>query len=380
MPDPQPAPTDVKPVEPPRQFAEPQLGLTFAEVDRLIRANEARTTFGVDGTGLAVAVLDTGLNTGHVDFAGRVLAQANFTADNGGDPGDAADGQGHGTNVGGIIVADGDHRGVAPGAGIVPLKVLRNDGNGSFAAVRDALQWVLDHHEEHGIAAVCMSLGAGDNRISDAGLDLDPVGNRIASLRERRIAVVIAAGNDYFTHGSAQGMSYPAILRHGVSVGAVYDEFEGPFSYSSGARAFSSGPDRITPFSQRLHESLDGDCRTDVFAPGAPVTSAGIDGPNGESVQHGTSQAAPVATGVILLMQSLHRKLTGELAEVDLLVELLHRSGVVIHDGDDESDNVEHTDLDFHRVDAFAALDAVASHLQKQLFETGEPLREKVPA
>jgi subtilisin family serine protease len=188
MPDPQPVPADVKPVDPPRQFDAPQLGLALAEVDRLIRANEARTAFGVDGSGLAVAVLDTGLNTEHVDFAGRVLAQANFTPDNGGDAGDATDGQGHGTNVGGIIVADGDHRGVAPGAGILPLRVLRNTGSGSFAAVADALQWVLDHGEEHSIAAVCMSLGAGDNRTSDAGLDLDPVGNRIKALRDRWVA------------------------------------------------------------------------------------------------------------------------------------------------------------------------------------------------
>jgi subtilisin family serine protease len=381
MPDPQPVAIEIKPVDPPRQFDAPQLGLALAEVDRLIRANEARTVFGVDGTGLAVAVLDTGLNAGHVDFAGRVPAQANFTTDNGGDAADATDGQGHGTNVGGIIVANGDHRGVAPGAGIVPLKVLRNTGSGSFAAVADALQWVLDHREEHSIAAVCMSLAAGDNRVSDAGLDLDPVNNRIKSLREQRVAVVIAAGNDYFTHGSEQGMSYPAILRHAVSVGAVYDEFEGPFSYSSGARAFSSGPDRITPFSQRLHESVSADCHTDVFAPGAPVTSAGINGPRGESVQHGTSQAAPVTCGVILLMQALHRRLTGELAAVDTIVELLRRSAVPIHDGDDESDNVEHTNLDFRRLDAFAALDAVGSELQKQLFLTGEPLRrEKVPA
>ncbi len=384
MPDPQ-APVDVKPVDPPRQFDTPQLGLTFAEVDRLIRASAARNAFGVDGSGLAAAVLDTGLNTGHVDFAGRVLAQVNFTTDHGGDRGNAKDGNGHGTNVGGIIVANGDHRGVAPGAGIVPLKVLRNDGRGSFGAVADALQWVLDHHQEHAIAAVCMSLSAGDNRTDDAGLDLDPVNNRIRSLRELRIPVVVAAGNDYFTHGSKQGMAYPAILRHAVSVGAVYDEFEGGFSYASGARAFSSGPDRITPFSQRLHESVEATCCTDVFAPGAPVTSAGIQGPRGESVQQGTSQAAPVTAGVLLLMQQLHRNLTGELARVDDLVEWMQRSAIPIQDGDDEADNVEHTDLEFRRVDALGALDAVVRALQKEMLITGEPLRrgpleERVPA
>jgi len=365
----------IKPVDPPRQFDEAQLGLALTEVDRLIRANEARNVFGVDGSGLTAAVVDTGINAKHVDFAGRIKAQVNFTSDNGGDRDDAKDGNGHGTNVGGIVVADGDHRGVAPGAGIVAIKVLGNNGSGSFDAVADALDWVLEHHEEHSISAVCMSLSAGDNRPSDAGLNQHAVAERIASLREQRIPVVIAAGNDYFTHGSQQGMAFPAILRHAVSVGAVYDEFEGGFRYSSGARAFSSGPDRITPFSQRLHETVDSICRTDVFAPGAPVTSSGINGAHGESVQQGTSQAAPVTTGVIILMQELFVRLTGELPEVDELVELLRDSAVTIHDGDDEADNVQHTDLDFPRVDCFGALDAIGRRLQRRMLDTGEPLR-----
>ena len=376
MPDDDPQATlAIKPVEPPRQFDDPQLGLALTEVDRLIRANEARNVFGVDGSGLAAAVVDTGINARHVDFAGRLLAQANFTDDNGGDPDDAADGNGHGTNVGGIVVADGDHRGVAPGAGIVALKVLGDNGSGSFAAVADALDWVLDQGEAHGVTAVCMSLSAGDNRPSDAGLGQHAIAQRIAALRARRIPVVIAAGNDYFTHGSRQGMAFPAILRQAVSVGAVFDEFEGPFNYSSGARAFSSGPDRLTPFSQRLHETVDSICHTDVFAPGAPVTSSGIHGPRGESVQQGTSQAAPVTVGVLLLMQELWQRLTGELPEVDELVELLRESAVTIHDGDDEADNVQHTDLDFPRIDCFAALDAIGRRLQRRLLETGEPLR-----
>lgn len=365
---------EIPPVDPPRQFDFPQLGLALTQVDRLIRANEARNLHNVSGAGHTVAVCDTGLNTAHVDFAGRVVTQRNFTADNGGDPNNAADGNGHGTNVAGIIAADGDHRGVAPGARIIPLKVLTNKGGGSFKAVADALQWVLDHRQEHGISAVCMSLSARDNRVNDDGLEKDRVKRLIRALRQHRVPVVIAAGNDYFTHGSRQGMSYPAIVRECVSVGAVYDEFEGPFSYASGARALSSGPDRITPFSQRLHETVNGDCCTDIFAPGAPVTSSGIAGPRGESVQQGTSQAAPVTVGVIVLMQELHRRLAGELPEVDALVEMLQHGSVVIRDGDDEADNVQHTNLDFRRVDALGALDAVVRSLQKTMLLTGQPL------
>ena len=68
------------------------------------------------------------------------------------------------------------------------------------------------------------------------------------------------------------------------------DDDVGGFTYQSGAKANSTGPDRITPFSQRLHESVDAACRTDIFAPGAPIQSSGIANDNAESLQHGTSQ------------------------------------------------------------------------------------------
>jgi subtilisin family serine protease len=369
------SPLDIRPIETPKQFSAPQLGFELEEVDNFIRASEARHTFSVNGSGLTVAVLDTGLRTTHVDFAGRVVAQRNFTADNNADPANANDGDGHGTNVGGIIVANGDHIGIAPGANIIPIRVLANNGGGSFQAIRDALQWVLDNRVKHNITAVCMSLGDSGNYQSDTGFPAnDGIATRIRALREAGVAVGIAGGNDFFSHDSEQGMSYPAIFRESVSVGAVYDDFEGPFTYSSGASTSESGPDRITPFSQRLHENVNADCRTDVFAPGAPVTSSGIQNDHGESVQHGTSQATPVTVGVILLMQQLHHRLTGRLPSVDDLVTWLRRSGVTINDGDDEVDNVTHTGLDFIRVNAFHALEAVRRHLQKELFLTGQPL------
>jgi subtilisin family serine protease len=232
--------------------------------------------------------------------------------------------------------------------------------------VSDALDWVLDNQTEHNITTVCMSLGDGGNYLGDEDFEEDAVARRIEKLRQTKVAVVVAAGNDYYTQGSEQGMAYPAIIRECVSVGAVYDAPEGRFTYSSGAVAHSTRAGQITPFSQRLHPSVHPEAYTDVFAPGAPVTSSGIWGKHGESTQHGTSQAAPVTAGLILLIQAFHQRVTGELPAVDDVVTWLRRGGITIHDGDDEDDNVEHTDMDFIRLDALSALDAVRRSLHKR--------------
>ena len=353
---------EIVPVDPPLQRDMPMFDI---EIDQFLWVNEARAAFRVTGKGFTVAVLDTGLNTQHVDFEGRIVAQRNFTPDNGGDVNDATDGNGHGTNVGGIIVANGDHVGIAPEASIIPLKVLKNKGGGSFQWINSALQWVLDNHEQFNITVVCMSLGDGSNRTSDDNLANDAIRKKIRDLRGKKVAVCIAAGNDYFKHGSEQGMGYPGIIRECVSVGAVYDAPEGSFSYGGGAKAFSTRAGQITPFSQRLHTTVNPNTRTDIFAPGAPVTSSGINGPNGESVQHGTSQATPVTAGLILLMQEYYQRAEGELPEVDDLVKWLRRGGVSIFDGDDEDDNVKHTKKTYLQADALSALDAVRRQVQK---------------
>ena len=300
----------IPPPRPPRQFEEPKAAAFLEKVSAFIRVGEARQEFAVSGDGMAVAVLDTGIRGTHVDFQGRIPARRNFTEENGGNAADATDLVGHGTNVAGIIAAGGDHIGMAPKARIIPLKVLEKLG-GDWGEIEQALKWVLDHDKEYGITVVNLSLGATDNWRDppklDAGSPRARIHEHLRSLREKRIAVVVAAGNSYFTHKSEQGMGFPAICREAISVGAVYDADWGSMTYADGAKAFRTAADQITPFSQRLLETPTG-FRTTVFAPGAPILSTGIKSDHGESLQEGTSQASPVIAGVILLMQEYYRR------------------------------------------------------------------------
>lgn len=339
------------------------------EIDQLIGAPRARSHFQVDGAGLTAAVLDTGLRSTHECFSGRVVPGRNFTAQDGGDTKRTDDYNGHGTNVAGIIAAGtaDERRGIAPGAQIVPLKVLP----GGFDGIVDALTWVRDADPKLGITVANLSLGVpGVNYDSDTivAQQVPQLVALLAQLRAMRIAVVVAAGNDYYAH-QREGMSVPAILRQCLAVGAVYDASVGSRSYQSGATAFATGADYVTPFTQRLSVETNADCYTDIFAPGASATSAGHTSDTATSIQDGTSQAAPTVAGVILLMQQLHLRMTNELPTVDLISDCLRASAQWVTDGDDEDDNVKNTGRSFPRIDAFRAL--VTLHKRLQLTAAG---------
>lgn len=335
----------------------------------LIRASQARTEYNVDGSGLTVAVLDTGINPTHQDFTGKIVEQHNYTTDNGGVVNDATDGNGHGTNVSGIIVANGPpanggHTGIAPGANVVAMKVLGDDGSGSTDALYNAFQYLIANHSRLNISVVNLSLGTSDN------LTLTPtdsvttlIRGQITQLRNEGVAVVVSAGNAFHTFNSAQGMAWPAIIPETVSAGAVYDANIGTVSYGSGAVANTTGPDRICPFSQRLHVTTNSSTATDIFAPGAALTSTGHTSDTASSLMHGTSQAAPVTAGAILLMQQYHLRRTGSLPSVDDLESWLWTGAVFVNDGDDEDDNVTNTGLDFDRIDVLASMEAIDADL-----------------
>ncbi|MDY6940670.1 MAG: S8 family serine peptidase [Cyanobacteriota bacterium] len=309
---------------------------------------------GIDGSGFATVILDTGIDLDHPFFgpdldndgvADRIVYHYDF-ADN---DNDASDVNGHGSNVSSIVASsDGTHGGMAPGADIIHLKVFKNSGSGHFGYIEEALQWVVENAATYNIASVNMSLGdtANHNRAQTRY----GIGDEISALADLDIAVVSAAGNDFYEFNSVQGVSYPAADPNSIAVGAVYDSNGGGFNYR-GARAFTRGEDRLTPFSQR-HETL-----TPIFAPGAPITGAS---PNGRTVtQHGTSQAAPHIAGISVLAQQLAERELGRRLSVTELTELFQETGVTINDGDDEDDNVVNTDLDFKRVDVLALGEAI---------------------
>jgi len=307
---------------------------------------------GIDGSGFATVILDTGIAVDHPFFgpdqdgdgvADRIVYQWDY-ADDDGDAGDTK--WAHGSTVTSIAASgDATYTGMAPGADIIFFKIFPDSGDSSFAYVESALQWVIDHAVEYNIVSVNMSFTDGENY--SAFVDPYGVGDEMAQLAAMNVIVVSAAGNSFYTHDSVQGESYPAADANSLSIGGVYVSDYGRRSYGSGAVANTTAADRIAPYSQR-HETM-----TTVFAPSGKVTGAGKD-PPGKATLDGTSAAAPHVAGIAALAQQLAMRELGRCLTTAEVISLLRQTGATIHDGDDEDDNVANTDADFPRVDAFA--------------------------
>jgi hypothetical protein len=310
----------------------------------------------IDGSGYASVILDTGIDLDHPFFGAdsnfdgisdRIVYQYDF-AD--GDD-DASDCDGHGSNVSSIVgSSDGTYPGVAPGADVIALKVFKDTGAGNFSYVESALQWVVNNAATYDIVSVNMSLGDSENFSSPQ--QLYGISDELVALDALGVIVVSASGNDFYSHASQTGVSYPAADPNSLSVGAVFDASIGGVSYGSGAQAYSSGPDRITPFSQR-HPTL-----TDIMAPGAAIRGASQDG--GTVTMHGTSQASPHIAGIAVIVQQLAEQTLGRTLTTSEFLDLMHDTAMSIVDGDDEDDNVTNTGFTFPRVDVLAMAEALA--------------------
>src|SRR5437016_8270206 len=129
-----------------------------------VRTTTGINVSGVDGTGIGIAVLDSGIFTSHVDFLDksnnvRVVYSQDFTGE-----GRTDDPFGHGTHVAAIAagagrVSNAAYLGIAPNANLINLRVLNSQGTGSTSDTLAALDWVVTNKATYNIRVVNMSLG-----------------------------------------------------------------------------------------------------------------------------------------------------------------------------------------------------------------------------
>lgn len=239
---------------------------------------------GYIGTGVLVAVLDTGVLQTHPEFAGRLRRGKSFTGV--GDPNMADDANGHGTHVAGIIAAarnytSGGMMGMAYGATILPVKVLKKDGSGTTAMIDAGLRFAVSK----AAPIVNMSLGTASAFTDTAFREAVTAGQLI----------VAAAGNSGLANPGWPARFAKESWANGqiIAVGAV------------------DANNVIASFSNRAGDTA----AFYVVAPGVAIPSTYLN--NGYTKLSGTSMAAPVVTGAATQIKGRWGHLTApEIAEL----------------------------------------------------------------
>lgn len=285
-------------------------GLAYMEDDFKVRValdystSQVKATtmwsLGYDGTGITVAVIDTGIDANHPDLKGKVIGW--YDAVNGRTY--AYDDQGHGTHVAGIIAgtgaaSNGKYKGVAPGAKLVGVKVLGADGTGSVSDIIAGVDWVVQNKGKYGIKVINMSLGGGSN--SDGS---DSLSQAVNNAWNAGIVVCVAAGN---SGPNTRTIGSPGAASKVITVGAVDDS------------------DTIASFSSR-GPTGDGRLKPEVVAPGVGIIAARASGTSmGSPINtyytsaDGTSMATPHVAGIAALLLQAHPTWTPDKVKTALI-------------------------------------------------------------
>ena len=269
--------------------------------DPIIGASQVRSTYDVQGTGMTVAVIDTGVDYNNPALGGgfgpgnKVIAGFDF-ADNTADP--MATSSQHGTSIAGLIGSDDPNDlGVAPGVNIVALRVTDSSNTASLASVANALQWVINNHAEYNITSVNMSLSDGGNYaqnwFANDGGDGQRVTELIGQLSAMNIPVIAATGNSFT---GQQGEGFAAIVAGTISVTAT--DLSG----------------NLLSNAQRLGSAIGGASATTIAAPGEGLTAP--TGDSGTATVEGTSFATALVTGGVTLLQEIYESRFGSLPTV----------------------------------------------------------------
>ncbi|MBV9369106.1 MAG: S8 family serine peptidase [Frankiales bacterium] len=264
------------------------------------------TTLGYDGSGVGVALLDTGVVPVQGLTSGNVVNGPDLSLDNPSAQMQNVDGFGHGTHMAGIIAGnDGTatgYKGVAPGATLLNVKVGASDGAVDVTQVIAGIDWVVQHRNDNGMNIRVINLSYGTDGAQS--YQLDPLAAAVEHAWQAGIVVVVAGGN---SGSNIPSLDNPATDPYVLSVGAddpngtatSLDDSVPQFS----SRGSSSRHVDIVAPGQSIVSLRDPGSYIDTQYPGAVVNSRFFKG-------SGTSQAAAVVSGAVALLLQQRPNLT----------------------------------------------------------------------
>lgn len=273
----------------------------------LMHASSPRSLYS--GTGVSVAIVDTGIDYNHSMLGGGGFPNAKVIGgyDFGDEDDDPSDCHGHGTSVAGIsagtlAAGPGDYiGGVAHNSKLYALKIVSGcEGSAWDSDIVAAWDWAVSHKNDdpdNPILIINTSFGEGKylSACDSSQQTLAAVANNAVA---NGITLFGSSGNDTYIDGIAS----PACVSGSISVGAVYDANVGSHAYSNCTDS-TTAADKITCYSNSAGF-------LDMLAPSHNAYTTAVGG-GYTSTFGGTSAASPYAAGVGALVQSYARSVTG---------------------------------------------------------------------
>ena len=267
----------------PTGYSNNQLWPKEAGIDKLWGGPQAPT----------IAVVDSGIEKGRVDFGNRVLAEATFVTT--GNPNSSGDGRGHGTFVAGIAAGSASgYAGAAPNAGLVSLDVMDDSGAGRMSDVIAAADWIYANRAKYNIRVANFSL-----HTARAGkFHQDPLNRAVEKLWFSGVVVVAAAGNYGKPDGPSGVMYSPGNDPFIITVGAV--DIGGTHKLNDDARASWSAYGRTPDGFWKPEICASGRYMVGPVPMGSTLAAQKADKirQQGYMELSGTSFAAPVVAGI----------------------------------------------------------------------------------
>lgn len=239
---------------------------------------------GLDGTGVRVCIVDSGIDTTHQDLSGMNLVAWRDFVNNEEQP---YDDQGHGTSMAGILVANGWMEGVAPKVELVVAKALSGNGTGDDGVVADAIDWCVDQN----VQIISLSLGGAPGLIPFSIFGGRDSSDAADDAIDQGIVVIAAAGNDGGPDDDGD-VAHPSSERLVISVGGHTEDG----SHWSGSSIGDNNGNLIPLILPRQ----DPHKKPEVVAPAEGVPVINNDGT--WSIVDGTSAATVYVTGAIALL------------------------------------------------------------------------------